>query len=131
MFSYQGHCICGNIKLSLKEQPPNSLRCYCGNCARSGGGSSINYVVDEPECAIEDANASLKTFHDTLTASGNTVERQFCVNCGSPVVTRSPKYPGKALIKASLFDTIAPPSMEVFTARRDKWQPPVEGAKQA
>ncbi|KAL4790595.1 Mss4-like protein [Aspergillus venezuelensis] len=131
MSSYQGHCICGSIKLSLKEQPVNSLRCYCANCARSGGGSSINYVVDEPECTIEDTKSSLKTFQDSETNSGNTVERQFCGNCGSPVVTRSPKFPGKALIKASLFNTIAPPSMEVFTARREKWQPAVEGAQQA
>ncbi|KAL4738449.1 Mss4-like protein [Aspergillus similis] len=128
--SYRGHCICGSIQVSLKEQPPNSLRCHCRNCARSGGGSSINYLVDEPEFAVEDTS-SLKTFEDTHSASGNVVARQFCGNCGSPVVTRSPKYPGKAIVKASLFDVISPPIMEVFTDRRQEWEKPVEGANQA
>ncbi|KAL4925292.1 GFA family protein [Aspergillus undulatus] len=131
MSAYRGHCICSNIQLSLKEQPPNSLRCYCRNCGRSGGGSSINYVIDEPDCSIEDPNGSLKSFQDTQTLSGNSITRQFCGNCGSPVVTRSPKFPGKALIKASLFDSIAPPKMEVFTDCRPEWQPAIEGAEQA
>ncbi|KAL5001556.1 Mss4-like protein [Aspergillus recurvatus] len=116
---YRGHCICGSIQVSLKEQPPSSLRC-----------SSINYLVDEPEFTVEDAR-SLKTFKDTQSASGNVVARQFCGNCGSPVVTRSPKYPGKAFVKASLFEVISPPTMEVFTDRRQEWEMSVEGAKQA
>ncbi|KAL4911476.1 hypothetical protein BDW74DRAFT_172935 [Aspergillus multicolor] len=127
--SYKGCCICGSIQVSLKEQPPNSLRCYCRNCARSGGGSSINYVVDEPEFSLQDTG-SLKSFEDSQTLSGNTILRQFCGNCGSPVATKSPKFPGKALVKASLFDTISPPKAEVFTDRRQEWQRPVEGAEQ-
>ncbi|RDW93366.1 GFA family protein [Aspergillus mulundensis] len=128
--SYKGHCICGSIQVSLKEQPPNSLRCYCRNCARSGGGSSINYVVDEPEFKL-DGTSSLKSFEDSQTLSGNTIVRQFCGSCGSPVATKSPKFPGKALVKASLFDAISPPKAEVFTDRRQEWQRPVEGAEQA
>lgn len=91
-------------------------------------------------------NGTLKTF--TATAqSGNKVEvceshilthkgladnlqRSFCGDCGSPVVTRTPKYPGKAIIKASLFDQIAAPTAEVFTQRRPEWQEPVDGAQQ-
>ncbi|CBF74588.1 predicted protein [Aspergillus nidulans FGSC A4] len=120
---YRGHCICGSIQVSLKEQPP---------------GSSINYLVDEPDFTVEDTT-SLKTFADTHYASGNIVACQFCGNCGrgvvlmrvSPVVTRSPRYPGKAFVKASLFDVISPPTMEVFTERRPKWEKPVEGPSQA
>ncbi|KAL4992363.1 hypothetical protein BDW68DRAFT_77600 [Aspergillus falconensis] len=48
-----------------------------------------------------------------------------------PLVTRNPKYPGKAFVKAFLFDVISPPTMEVFTDRRHEWEMPIEGAKQA
>jgi hypothetical protein len=36
----------------------------------------------------------------------------------SPVLTKSPKIPGKMFLKATLFDTIAPCGMEVFEATR-------------
>ncbi|KAL4882397.1 Mss4-like protein [Aspergillus karnatakaensis] len=115
MSAYRGHCICGAVQVSLKQQPPNTLRCYCRNCARSGGGASINYVVDEAEFTVNETDA-LQTFEDKQTMSGNLVQRQF--------------FPGKALVKASLFDEISPPNMEVFTDRRQVWERPVEGAKQ-
>ncbi|KAL4868121.1 hypothetical protein BDV12DRAFT_197517 [Aspergillus spectabilis] len=127
---YIGHCICGKIRVSLPKQPPNSLKCHCRNCARSGGGASINYVFDEKDVSIEDPDSLLRGFEDTDTLSGNTVIRHFCSQCGSPVETRSPKFPGKSLIKASLFDEISPPDMEVFTDRRQQWERAVEGAKQ-
>ncbi|KAL3449537.1 Mss4-like protein [Aspergillus insuetus] len=130
MSAYQGHCICGAVQVSLKEQPPNSLRCYCHNCGRSGGGASINYVVDELDVTVQN-NGALKTFEDTQTVSGNRVMRQFCGNCGSPVVTKSPKFPGKAFIKASLFSHISPPNKEVFTDRRQVWEKALEGVEQA
>ncbi|KAL2858335.1 Mss4-like protein [Aspergillus pseudodeflectus] len=129
MSAYQGHCICGAIQVSLKEQPPNSLRCYCRNCGRSGGGASINYVVDEPDVTLQN-NGALKTFEDTQTVSGNRVARQFCGNCGSPVITKTPKFPGKAFVKASLFDHISPPNKEIFTDRRQSWEKPLDGAEQ-
>ncbi|PYI02736.1 hypothetical protein BO78DRAFT_453304 [Aspergillus sclerotiicarbonarius CBS 121057] len=127
---YTGHCICKNIQVSLAQQPASSLRCHCRNCARSGGGSSINYVLDESEVTITDHQSVLKTFNDTDTLSGNVVLRQFCSECGSPIATKSPKFPGKSLLKASLFDVIAPPEMEVYTDRRQGWEGAVEGAKQ-
>ncbi|GAB1202400.1 hypothetical protein APSETT445_001013 [Aspergillus pseudonomiae] len=75
--------------------------------------------------------------------------RKFCSNCGrlvshllcllesqlaehkhSPIITETPSFPGKAIVKASLFDVISRPDEEVFTDRRQAWEEPVEGAKQ-
>ncbi|KAL4805392.1 Mss4-like protein [Aspergillus unguis] len=129
MSTYRGHCMCGGVQVSLKQQPPNSLRCFCGNCARSGGGSSINYLIDEAEVTVNETDC-LKVYEDTQTASGNPIQRRFCGKCGSPVATMSPKFPGKAIVKASLFDSISPPNLELFTDRRQAWQRPEEGATQ-
>ncbi|OOF90618.1 hypothetical protein ASPCADRAFT_211927 [Aspergillus carbonarius ITEM 5010] len=127
---YTGHCICKTIQVSLSHQPSSSLRCHCRNCARSGGGSSINYVLDSDDVILTDPHSLLKSFDDTDTLSGNVVLRQFCSQCGSPIATKSPQFPGKTLLKASLFDVMAKPEMEVFTDRRQKWEGAVEGAKQ-
>ncbi|PWY80801.1 hypothetical protein BO94DRAFT_520745 [Aspergillus sclerotioniger CBS 115572] len=128
--SYTGHCICKNIQVSLAQQPASSLRCHCRNCARSGGGSSLNYVLDSDEVTLSDPHSLLKSFDDTDTLSGNVVLRQFCSQCGSPFATKSPQFPGKTHLKASLFDVIARPEMEVFTDRRQGWVGEVEGARQ-
>ncbi|KAH7010338.1 hypothetical protein EDB80DRAFT_868857 [Ilyonectria destructans] len=141
-----GHCNCGSISIELKEeQRSSSLVCYwyaehtslvesksliinSRGCSRAGGGYSVNYVVDDSDIDIQDARSTLKTYIDTNTDSGNKVQRLFCGDCGSPVLTRSPKFPGKGILKASLFDTMAAPSAEVYTSRREVWQPAIDGA---
>lgn len=45
-------------------------------------------------------------------------------------MTESPSLPGKAIVKASLFDVISQPDKELFTADRQAWKGAVEGAKQ-
>ncbi|BCR92252.1 GFA family protein [Aspergillus chevalieri] len=126
---YQGHCMCHNIQVTLEERPENTLRCHCRNCARSGGGSSLNYTVDEPDVTIDDPQSFLKDYEDNETTSGNCALRQFCSNCGSPIVARS-RFPGKTLVKASLFDEISRPVIEAYTDRKQKWLEAVEGAEQ-
>ncbi|QRD90640.1 Mss4-like protein [Aspergillus flavus] len=149
--SYEGHCICGRIRVLLEQQPPSSLVCHCHNCSRSGGGSSINYVLHKEEVTIQDPQSSLKVYEDSNTVSGNHIQRKFCSNCGrlvpcspilylllaqlaenkdSPIMTESPSLPGKAIVKASLFDVISQPDKELFTADRQAWKGAVEGAKQ-
>ncbi|RAH67552.1 GFA family protein [Aspergillus aculeatinus CBS 121060] len=129
MATYTGHCLCGGVKVTLNEQPPRSLRCFCRNCGRTGGGSSINYVLDEADVKFL-ATSTLTDFEDSQTESGNTVLRQFCGRCGSAIASCSPQFPGKILLKASLFDAISQPDSEVFTSRRPSWESPVESAQQ-
>ncbi|KAF2146395.1 uncharacterized protein K452DRAFT_315572 [Aplosporella prunicola CBS 121167] len=128
--SYQGHCNCESIKVTLKEQPSESLLCHCHNCRRTGGLFSVNYVLDEPEAVIDDSNSALKVYQDKNTASGNTVQRGFCSGCGSPIFTKSPQFPGKVLVKANVFDITATPTTEVFSVGRETWLKPVGNAKQ-
>ncbi|KAE8154214.1 Mss4-like protein [Aspergillus avenaceus] len=128
---YEGQCNCGGIRVQVAQRPGASLVCHCRNCGRSGGGASINYVLDEQEVVVVDDGARLKSFEDTNTKSGNRIQRKFCSICGSSILTESPKFPGKALVKASLFDDVAAPDLEVFSDSRQTWRSPVTGARQA
>lgn len=58
------------------------------------------------------------------------MKRQFCGNCGSPILSKSPKYPRMSIFKAMLFEELSPPSMEVFTGSRVGFLEPIEGAEQ-
>lgn len=40
---------------------------------------------------------------------------------GSPVFTKTPRAPGKAFLKASLFDKISPCGGEFFNEKRMEW----------
>jgi len=128
--SNQGHCNCESIKVTLDpELQKNTVSCFCSNCQRAGGLFAPNYIVDEEQVQIHDTKGTLKTFIATGD-SGNKVDRSFCGDCGSPVVTRTPAFPGKAIIKAVLFDTVAAPAKEIFTHRRPQWQKAADGAEQ-
>ncbi|KAJ5511226.1 hypothetical protein N7453_003329 [Penicillium expansum] len=82
---------------------------------------SVNYFVNEDELTIDDPNATLKIYEDKRSLSGNVAKRHFCSSCGSPVYTESPKAPGKVFLKAALFHSVSPPTVEVFTNKQYRW----------
>ncbi|KAF5860241.1 hypothetical protein ETB97_001830, partial [Aspergillus alliaceus] len=51
------------------------LVCHCRTCGRSGGGSSINYVLPEADVTFKDPHSSLKAYEDTNTVSGNRIQK--------------------------------------------------------
>ncbi|QQK47599.1 Glutathione-dependent formaldehyde-activating, GFA [Penicillium digitatum] len=129
--SYQGHCNCESILITLLQQPPSSVICHCDCCKRAGGGPfSVNYIVDEAELTIDDPHAILKLYDDKKSISGNVVKRYFCSSCGSPVFTKTPKAPGKVFLKAALFDSVAHPKTEVFTKKQYQWVTVENGERQ-
>ncbi|KAJ5218067.1 uncharacterized protein N7498_000166 [Penicillium cinerascens] len=88
------------------------------SCKRAGGAFSINYFISEDDMTVQDATTALRRFDDKNTASGNVIERYFCSNCGSPAFTKTPKFPGKVFLKATLFSKISPSESEVFSHKR-------------
>ncbi|KAF9878721.1 glutathione-dependent formaldehyde-activating enzyme [Colletotrichum karsti] len=117
MAGFTGHCNCGGVKVTLKEKPDQVLVCHCANCKRAGGPFSMNFFVEDGEMELEDSQKTLSEYLDHNTDSGNIVHRFFCKNCGSPVKTTSPAVPGKAFLKASLFDDIPTKKHEVYTEK--------------
>ncbi|PHH92916.1 hypothetical protein CDD83_3406 [Cordyceps sp. RAO-2017] len=122
MASQKGRCNCGSVTVSLRSSPAEAAACHCLNCRRTGGACSVNYLVDESEADVDDKQGQLKEYRDSDTKSGNTVTRSFCQTCGSAVVTKSLKFPGKLFLKASLFDKVAPVKREVYTEDRIDWE---------
>ncbi|OSS44785.1 hypothetical protein B5807_10673 [Epicoccum nigrum] len=82
----EGRCNCASIKVSIPEMPKESIICYCANCRRAGSApGSIIHMLDKSEVTIDDSKGTLKSYRDGDTKSGNTIIRQFCSNCGSPI----------------------------------------------
>ncbi|KAF2801923.1 uncharacterized protein BDZ99DRAFT_552187 [Mytilinidion resinicola] len=120
--SIQGHCNCGSVRVTLPDQPASSLICFCLNFRRAGGVlASLNYTLAKSTAIVSDSKSVLKRYHDSNTDSGNTIIRNFCGNCGSSVMTEVPLHPEALIVKASLFDHIAPPNQEAFAEKKMDW----------
>jgi len=73
--------------------------CHCDNCQRQSG-SAFSIIVGVPAGALRfEGDEHLATFEDRGT-SGKAVNRRFCRNCGSPVVSLVEIMPDVHFIKA-------------------------------
>ncbi|HAJ78848.1 MAG TPA: aldehyde-activating protein [Fibrobacteres bacterium] len=61
--------------------------------------------------------------HTTMADSGRKITREFCPECGSPLFTRSEKFPDKVSIKAGSLDEpgVVMPSIQTWTERAVLW----------
>lgn len=123
----QGHCNCGGVRVTLPILPPQSLLCYCDNCRRSGGTCSVNFSIAKEHVSVTDPGRLLRTSVDNNIFSGNSVHRQFCGRCGSPVYSVRLVDPLQYLVKASMFDHIPPPDDEAFASKKMSWLKTTKG----
>ena len=98
-----GGCLCGAIRYTIAA-PVTALRaCHCLNCQKaSGTGGSVNAVV--PSDSFRITKGETKKYDDSATASGRTLSRHFCGNCGSPIYSHRNPNPGFVVVRAGSLD---------------------------
>ena len=135
-----GTCLCNSITVILTQEglftKPNGHSCHCANC-RKFTGSATAHILRLPasNCQMEDPSGYYKTFTDTTTGSGDPISRGFCSNCGTSIGVIPEKSGGKgggdfAFVWLGMFPRMPMPEFELFTAHRQEWVRPVEGAAQ-
>lgn len=84
--STTGSCLCGGIAVVLKQDiysKPNGHVCYCDSCRKSTGTTGFNILATtKDKVEIRDPEGLIKTYLDSATESGRTVEKHFCSKCG-------------------------------------------------
>lgn len=117
-----GHCLCGNLSYSVQDVEPMTVAlCHCEDCRRqSGAPFSVNVAVDRDALVLEGASKTYVTVGDD---SGETRERIFCPECGSPILSILAEAPDIAFLKAGTLDDASwlEPEMEVFTDSAHPW----------
>ena len=99
--AFLGKCLCGSIEVTCDDQPEQVIACYCESCQKaSGGAASFNII--KPDTTSRISRGKTKVFKATAD-SGNSLERHFCGDCGSPVYSATTAYPGVKILKAGLF----------------------------
>jgi hypothetical protein len=117
MATLTGRCLCGSVTYTAESDPLVTAICHCHNCQRQTG-STYSLVVAVPRDSVAISGSTLATF-DTMTEStGTPSHRQFCSNCGSPLLTLADAAPEMAFIKAGTLDdnTKLTPTVEVHCA---------------
>ena len=106
-----GSCLCGAIRYSIGA-PVSELRaCHCSDCQKtSGAGGSVNAAI--PSSAFRITAGKPKRY-DAKAASGRTLYRFFCADCGSPIYSQRATNPDLVMVRAGGFDN--PEAMTITT----------------
>ena len=96
--------------------------CHCRNCQKQAG-TAFSVVAVFPRADVE-VTGELAVFEDR-GSSGQKVFRNFCPNCGSPVLTDTERAreQGLLFIKAGTFDDVSDltPTAHYWTKSAHHW----------
>ena len=115
-----GGCLCGKVRYSVEADPIATRICWCRDCQYfAAGGGTVNVVFQTEAVTIE---GPLRVF-ESVADSGNRMRRQFCENCGTPVVSGAESRPHLTILRAGTLDDpeVANPSMAIWTDSAPSW----------
>ena len=122
MTTRTGGCLCGNIRYELTADPIAVAVCHCKNCQKQAG-SALSIIAVFPRDAFS-LQGEPKVFED-LGTSGQAVYRNFCPDCGSPVITDTPgaREGDIIFIKAGSLDDTSDlqPTTHYWTKSKQPW----------
>lgn len=116
-----GRCLCGSVRYEYTGEPEEASYCHCHDCRRATGGAYTVGVLARA-AALSIVSGRVKG-HTTTGDSGNTITREFCPECGSPLFTRAQAYRNLVWIKAGSLDKpeSIKPSYQTWTQCAVPW----------
>jgi hypothetical protein len=125
---FTGRCACGALTYEFSTAPEFIANCHCKDCrVASGAVVSTYFSVAADDFRLLSGNPRPYPY---IAATGNTLERNFCPDCGARVFTdKLSGFPGQVFVEVGSLDdpeAIAPPIMEIFTKYRISWTKPLD-----
>ncbi len=121
MARIEGGCLCGNIRYLSEAEPTMVAACHCKNCQRqSGSAFSVNVAVSRQSLQMTGGDPAV---YEDRGESGQSVWRQFCPRCGSPLLSRVDAMPDTVFVKAGTLDDTSwiKPQMNLWCASAQEW----------
>ena len=101
-----GSCLCGAIQYTIGADVKELRACHCIDCQKtSGAAGSVNAMIKAAEFRITQGAPKKR---EVKAASGRTLYRFFCGECGSPIYSQRQATPENVSVRAGTFDD-APP----------------------
>lgn len=118
-----GGCLCGAIRYEVGAPLSIVVACHCSHCRRiSGAGSSHNAPLSAS--ALRITQGTPRRYVDTA-ASGNSLYRFFCPDCGSSLYSQREKTPEVMVLKVGTLDDASGLKlvMNIWTDSALPWMP--------
>jgi len=97
----KGGCYCGEIRYEAEGEPIMKGECHCRECQYITGGQANDFIAMPAE-GFRYTKGRPKQFKRTDIEFAAT--REFCPNCGTHLVTRSPAMPQGVIVKVGSLD---------------------------
>ena len=121
--THVGGCFCGAVRFTIAAEPQAARFCWCRDCQRIASGmATVNVLFDEEAVTYSGEMTRITRVAD----SGNTVERGFCVVCGSQMYSRTTQGAKMPIrVRAGTLDDpeICPPTTIIWGASAPSWAP--------
>lgn len=97
----EGGCYCGAVRYEAEGDPIMKARCHCRECQYFTGGEGNDFIA-MPVSGFKLTKGEPKSFKREDLKGAAT--RQFCPNCGTQLLTRSPALPIAVIVKVGSLD---------------------------
>ncbi|WP_335092714.1 GFA family protein [Nostoc sp.] len=116
-----GGCLCSYVRYEYKGELGAANYCHCRDC-RKTTGSAFNIGVRLQSAALHIVTGQVKSYTKNGD-SGNSITREFCPECGSPLFTRAPAKPQFVWLKAGSLDNpqLVKPMHQIWTDSAVPW----------
>ncbi len=125
--SREGGCYCGNVRYQSDGEPMMKAQCHCRECQYITGGSANVFMV-VPAAGFSYTKGTPKGF--ARSDLDNPVTREFCPDCGTHMLTRSPNLPDGVVLKVGSMDEPAEfggPDIAIYTCDMQSFHQIAEG----
>ena len=96
-----GGCYCGALRYEAEGEPVMKGECHCRECQYITGGQANDFMA-MPEPGFRYTQGTFKGFR--RADLDHAVTREFCPECGTHILTRSPALPGAVILKVGSLD---------------------------
>ncbi len=116
-----GKYLCSDITYSIDNPPAMTGVCHCKNCQRQAG-SAFSSLAGVPVSELH-INGEPKLYLDADTSSGNSVQRFFCGDYGSPIYSLVQSSPDMVFLKTGTLDdnSTFQPQFHVWCETKQDW----------
>lgn len=122
MGKISGSCLCGSVQYSSDAEPVMTAICHCDNCQRQTG-TAFSIIVGVPQGSLVFEKSDTLTEYLDKGKSGRTVRRNFCNNCGSPILSIIEGSLGLDIIKAGTLNDKSwlKPTIQFWCSTSQPW----------
>lgn len=99
-----GRCYCGALRYEVEGEPVFKGQCHCRECQFITGGGP-NIFMGVPAAGLRFVEGEPKGF--TREDLEGPATREFCANCGTHILTRTPRNPTVVILKVGTLDDAA------------------------